>query len=1038
MEESAIATISESDENKLKCDLCAALGKESEARNICQDCEENLCEDCSMSHKSQKATKLHSLADISENQNRIPDTSDQEKKKCEPCTNQNKCVDASMFCKECDELLCTDCSSIHSLQKLTKSHELISVDQMQPSDVVLCEPCLANQIPIPATKHCSLCEEHLCGKCVTAHKSQKATKDHQLMDISDLTSETKINKACEPCTESGKVNEASEFCTVCEELLCIKCVSMHQSMKATKCHKLIKVSDIPSTWCEPCLERGTNTVADKMCSECEEALCSLCVTHHKAQKVTRNHELQNIKLLISDIKSCDPCAAMNKETIASRFCEDCEKYYCDQCSENHLTLEATRNHKLIQAKHARNTSGEMTSAVKVQESFMELSTEENVSTAALLGPHKGHDTPGKPAATEVKSDSIELHWAPPSNFGASSCYQIRYKDTEKQKWYFYPDNPDRATVTIDNLQAKTAYKFQVRAITNDEEGPYSPESGEICTKASLASRLLEFTTKVKDDHPSIYQLHSTENKAARNEHAKTRKFELGKPPILGQKEKTILLVGATGSGKSTLVDGIINYVTGVNWQDPYRFSLVDLEKEEKDKNQAVSQTEWITCYTINPEEGGRLDYRLKIIDTPGFGDTRGLERDDVIVKQLTELFSAKDAKGIVFIDAVCFLIKAPDARLTAVQKYIFMSILSIFGQDIKKNICTLITFADGKKPPVLAAMKEAELPFDSWYVFNNSGLFASNDENESSLAPMFWDMGNKSFKKFFDCLDKLPTKSLQQTQQVLHQRERLEIIIQNLQPQVDAGLSKLHELNQEIEILNNHERAIKDNENFEYVVDETKQIKTELPHGQHTTNCLQCNVTCHASCAYANDEDKINCSAMRNGVCTVCDQKCSWQQHANTPYIFTFETVQVKKTYAEKLAKYRQAGEKKLSHEQVITRMMSELECLREAIQSMMEDVNECNNILKVIALQPNPLTMVEHIDLMIESEKMEKKDGFMERISMLQSYRRKADIHKDVSKLEKGLKSTGTRKDLPAFAGKQKTTSWNPLKKLSFKNFFS
>lgn len=48
-------------------------------------------------------------------------------------------------------------------------------------------------------------------------------------------------------------------------------------------------------------------------------------------------------------------------------------------------------------------------------------------------------------------------------------------------------------------------------------------------------------------------------------------------------EKTILLVGATGTGKSTLVDGFVNYILGVNWNDPFRYTVINLEKEEKDK-----------------------------------------------------------------------------------------------------------------------------------------------------------------------------------------------------------------------------------------------------------------------------------------------------------------------------------------------------------------------------------------------------------------------------------------------------------------------
>jgi DNA segregation ATPase FtsK/SpoIIIE-like protein len=44
-----------------------------------------------------------------------------------------------------------------------------------------------------------------------------------------------------------------------------------------------------------------------------------------------------------------------------------------------------------------------------------------------------------------------------------------------------------------------------------------------------------------------------------------------------------MLVGATGTGKSTLVDGMVNYVLGVNWEDPFRFTVIDLEKEEMDR-----------------------------------------------------------------------------------------------------------------------------------------------------------------------------------------------------------------------------------------------------------------------------------------------------------------------------------------------------------------------------------------------------------------------------------------------------------------------
>ena len=46
-----------------------------------------------------------------------------------------------------------------------------------------------------------------------------------------------------------------------------------------------------------------------------------------------------------------------------------------------------------------------------------------------------------------------------------------------------------------------------------------------------------------------------------------------------------MLVGATGSGKSTLIDGFANYLFGVHWEDDFRFTLLNLEREDRERLQ---------------------------------------------------------------------------------------------------------------------------------------------------------------------------------------------------------------------------------------------------------------------------------------------------------------------------------------------------------------------------------------------------------------------------------------------------------------------
>lgn len=433
--------------------------------------------------------------------------------------------------------------------------------------------------------------------------------------------------------------------------------------------------------------------------------------------------------------------------------------------------------------------------------------------------------------------------------------------------------------------------------------------------------------------------------------------------------------------------------------------------------QALSQTEWITVYKIAPRKGSRLNFTLNIIDTPGFGDSRGIERDQGIINQIRQLFSSKGDKGVLFIDAVCFIVKAPDARLTVTQKYIFSSIMSLFGKDIESNICTLITFADGAEPPVLASLKEANLLFGSTFQFNNSALFAENNNlTTTSLSPIFWEMGCNSFQKFFHQLSHFETKSLTQTNDVLKAREQLKTVIASILYQVKVGLSKLWVLRDQLEIFKKRKDDIEKNKDFEYEVEEKKQFLVDLPRGQHVTNCLNCNITCHENCDLADDA-KIGCWAMTNGRCRICIGKCIWSHHKNTPYIFKNSIVKVKKTFTEMKRKYEEAKESILTYETFIEELTYDVEYLFENVKLMMAEMNRCKSRLKEIALIPDPLSVVEHIELLIEAEKTEKHPGFSRRIGMLHEFKQMALVDKQIQNFDQNLKSM--KDDVTSAVGK-------------------
>ncbi|KAI6660803.1 hypothetical protein LOD99_10200 [Oopsacas minuta] len=477
-----------------------------------------------------------------------------------------------------------------------------------------------------------------------------------------------------------------------------------------------------------------------------------------------------------------------------------------------------------------------------------------------------------------------------------------------------------------------------------------------------------------------------------------KKFEFGKSKTGSyvKNEKVIMILGATGSGKTTLINSMINYLFGVKYTDEFRFKLVtETEDGDGGRSQAHSPTSWITAYTIHHRKGFKINHTLTIIDTPGFGDTRGIQRDAEITKQIHNFFTIPGAQGIDHIDAVGFIAQSSLPRLTFTQKYVFDQILALFGKDIGGIIYLLLTFADGKAPQVLNGINEARMPFQEFFKFNNSVIFDDNT-TEDEFASMFWQMGMRSFEKFFSHFSKIQPKSLIQTKSVLEERERIETQIVGLQSEIQLGLNKLEQLKREVAVVEQHKSDLARNKDFTYIVNEDTMVKHDLPQNTYVTICLTCNFTCHYPCPIADDE-KHGCAAMDGGgrdnaKCTVCYNRCSWTQHKNMRYYFTTERREVKKTSEDLKMRYLDASGKVKSATQIVDEMVDEFEAVQIKVVCITEVLRKSINKLNEIALKPNPLSTGEYIRILIESEKANPEPGWEDRIVHLNDVKMKVD----------------------------------------------
>ncbi|XP_078251127.1 uncharacterized protein LOC144591088 [Rhinoraja longicauda] len=634
--------------------------------------------------------------------------------------------------------------------------------------------------------------------------------------------------------------------------------------------------------------------------------------------------------------------------------------------------------------------------------------------------YKSFTRPASPPGNPVFQDcspNPTLHWDRPSQIGADVNiirYSIEYREEplanfnkKGGSWEEVKTTDTQCSYRLEGLKPTTVYRVRVSAECRKTGSSAASEEVSIkieTTSVRIAQKLLNDTQLISKGNPSIYKLKLQKEVADKSK--QLMKCSVGKPTTK-HTMKTIMVLGATGSGKTSLINGMINYILGVEWGDNFRYKLI---REETGKSQAESQTSSITAYQLHHQVGFNIDYSLTIIDTPGFGDTRGISRDQQITEQIREFFTSP--QGVDQIDAVCFVTQASLPRLTHTQKYVFDSILSIFGKDIAENIQILVTFADGQLPPVLDALKLADIPclkdktgLPVHFKFNNSAIFAQRGENDDNFDAMFWKMGANSMKTFFIALNTMETRSLSLTREVLKERKQLEVAVVGLQIQIRIGLAKLEELRKTQQALNQHQTEQDANKDFEYVIDVTIPVKIDISRtGTYITNCQKCFFTCHYPCAIPNDNRKRCCSIMdRKGNCTVCPDKCIWKVHFNQKYKFDYVTKKEKKAYSVLKEKYEKAYGAKMSQQNIMETLKHEFDEVENTVLALIEQLSGSIRRLEEIALRPNPLSTPVYIDLMIQSEKEEAKPGFMERIERLSEVKDRAELIQKVANNEGG-----------------------------------
>ncbi|RXN13369.1 stonustoxin subunit beta-like protein [Labeo rohita] len=539
--------------------------------------------------------------------------------------------------------------------------------------------------------------------------------------------------------------------------------------------------------------------------------------------------------------------------------------------------------------------------------------------------------------------------------------KLLYKMKEEKDWTSQTMSKNQNTVTLTDLRPDTQYSIKCAAVGKLN---YITESDVTTVITKDKNKLIMKTILIKDGNPARYRLQTRTDNLCQSE--TYRKITFGERSK-NKPHKTILLVGETGTGKTTLIDTMINYMLDVKRKDKVWFEITD---DQSDRTQQHTQTTIITVYEFYLQESP-ID--LTIIDTPGYGNTDGVEFDKQIAVSLLSL--SKSTKGIHEIDAVCLVIYATQNRLSYRTMYIFDAVQSLFGRDIAENIVLLFTRSDGAPPKnALTAVKEAQIKCavnyknqPVFFLFDNCQSDEADEEYEITQKQS-WYRSFRGMTGLFEFLDTIKPKSLVMTRDVLQQQKQLEAAVSNLHLHVQMMGLKQNELKQTQEVLEQNKEHVKDNKNFEYEVKVPYKEKVDIDHSK--AKMATCCTVCEENCVYPDSGWVRNRSwfnAMKNDHCTVCTNKCHYSKHVKGAKIYVTKTKIEKRTYEDLKKKYvDKIGDGVF----VAKKLEEELQELEKEKIKLVNEAFDCVEMLQKITLNIDSLIILQHIDFLTEKLK--------------------------------------------------------------------
>lgn len=433
----------------------------------------------------------------------------------------------------------------------------------------------------------------------------------------------------------------------------------------------------------------------------------------------------------------------------------------------------------------------------------------------------------------------------------------------------------------------------------------------------------------------------------------------------------VLVMGQTGSGKSTFLNMAANYLLyGSFGRSPEQQKMLKViiptkflkvteqgfsNTEHNVTNQGKSQTSKPTAYRL-----GLHDRYITFIDTPGMGDTEGLQRDE---KNLDKILK-KAAKSGELAGIILFF-NGAETRDNTTKEYTFSKLIGSIPDVALKNMIVVLTNVrkDSCNFP-LDKILNLGVTADRIFYMQNSVLASDpetwKDGDILNHLLLDWDDSMKTMSKIAQKLSVTANNINNEFKKMYELRN----LVKRKFHDVILTFSEMQETQNAIEVyqakFETENSAAKDFQDYaqKATVTSRKFIQDNSRH--YSTICSTHNTICHDQCSLnetcqVGDKIFVGCAAFNgshNGehcsTCSSSNKSCSYEKHyhARGQFMDVTETLQdrlteYKNRYTEAKANAEDAQAEMDSAQDALQHMHNTIDNFSKEVEKTLEELKK-------------------------------------------------------------------------------------------------